>query len=135
LKWRYYNESTLKYLLSSNFSHNGTRMVSLYEKDLNMQWLVDFQTDLYRYHFLIERLYGSWIYNYLCNQCLSPLTLWIRIPLSTWYNIMWYKVSQWMWLCFMSLSTIFQLYCGSQFYWWRKLEYQEKTTNLPTFTD
>jgi hypothetical protein len=26
-------------------------------------------------------LYGSWIYNYLCNQCLSPLTLWIRIPL------------------------------------------------------
>ena len=25
--------------------------------------------------------YGSWIYNYLCNQCLSPLTLWVRIPL------------------------------------------------------
>jgi len=25
--------------------------------------------------------YGSWIYNYLCNQCLSPLTFWIRIPL------------------------------------------------------
>jgi len=25
--------------------------------------------------------YGSWIYNYLCDQCLSPLTLWIRIPL------------------------------------------------------
>jgi len=24
--------------------------------------------------------YGSWIYNYLCNQCLSPLTLWGRIP-------------------------------------------------------
>ena len=24
---------------------------------------------------------GSWIYNYLCNQCLSPLTLWVRIPL------------------------------------------------------
>ena len=23
--------------------------------------------------------YGSWIYNYLCNQCLSPLT-WVRIP-------------------------------------------------------
>jgi hypothetical protein len=23
--------------------------------------------------------YGSWIY--LCNQCLSPLTLWVRIPL------------------------------------------------------
>ena len=24
--------------------------------------------------------YGSWIYNYLCNQCLSSLTLWVRIP-------------------------------------------------------
>ena len=25
--------------------------------------------------------YGSWIYNYLCNQCLSSLKLWVRIPL------------------------------------------------------
>ena len=24
--------------------------------------------------------YGSWIYNYLWNQCLSPLKLWVRIP-------------------------------------------------------
>ena len=23
----------------------------------------------------------SWIYNYLCNQCLSSLTLWVRTPL------------------------------------------------------
>jgi hypothetical protein len=28
-----------------------------------------------------SRSYGSWIYNYLCNQCQSPLTLWVRIPL------------------------------------------------------
>jgi hypothetical protein len=26
--------------------------------------------------------YGSWLYNYLCNRCLSPLTLWVRTPLS-----------------------------------------------------
>jgi hypothetical protein len=26
-------------------------------------------------------LYGSWIYNYLCSQCLLPLTLWVQIPL------------------------------------------------------
>ena len=25
--------------------------------------------------------YGSWIYNYLCNRCLSLLTLWVRISL------------------------------------------------------
>ena len=25
--------------------------------------------------------YGSWIYNYLCSQCLSRLTLWVRISL------------------------------------------------------
>ena len=25
--------------------------------------------------------YWSWIYNYLCNQCLSSLTLWVRISL------------------------------------------------------
>ena len=25
--------------------------------------------------------YGSWISNYLCNQCLSPLKLWVQIPL------------------------------------------------------
>jgi hypothetical protein len=23
--------------------------------------------------------YGSWIYNYLCNQCISPLKLWVLI--------------------------------------------------------
>ena len=25
--------------------------------------------------------YASWIFIYLCNQCLSPLMLWVRIPL------------------------------------------------------
>ena len=36
--------------------------------------------------------YDSWIYNYLCNQCLSLLTLWVRTPFMarcTQYNIMW----------------------------------------------
>ena len=36
---------------------------------------------------------------YLWNQCLPPLTLWVIIPLMArciWYNIIWYKVCQWL---------------------------------------
>jgi hypothetical protein len=36
--------------------------------------------------------YGSWIYNYLCNQCLSPLKLCIRNPFSRCNSIQHYVI-------------------------------------------
>ena len=40
--------------------------------------------------------YGSWIYNYLCNRCLSPLMLWVRISIRRRCTTLCDKVCQWL---------------------------------------
>jgi len=37
-----------------------------------------------------------WINNYLCNQCLSPLMLWVRISIRTRCTTLCNKVCQWL---------------------------------------
>jgi hypothetical protein len=77
--------------------------------------------------------YGSWIYNYLCNQCLSPPTLRVRISLivrcTQYIATLCDKACQWLVCNLIFKNTfVFQLYCGSHFLLVEETGVPEKTT-------
>ena len=96
-----------------------------WEYNSNKTWIEInkcFEKDMYM---CISIIYRFW--NNLANIC---ILYWGQIFLEGFWK--WLGLVLW---CLMPLSTIYQLYRGSQFYWWRKLECSEKTANLSQFTD
>jgi hypothetical protein len=45
------------------------------------QFITSFSWKFIKFPSFCIKSYGSLIYSYLCNQCISPLALWFRIPL------------------------------------------------------
>ena len=66
-------------MLSSKFWFNWPS--GFYGNLHHNQFITSFSWKFIKFPSFCIKSYGSLIYSYLCNQCLSPLALWFRIPL------------------------------------------------------
>jgi hypothetical protein len=64
----------------------------LQRNNITLIFLSFLKTNIYYKIWGQSWLYGSWIYNYLCNQWTSPLMLWVRIRLDEVYLIQHYVI-------------------------------------------
>ena len=78
-----------------------------------------------------DRWRGQYPWYLIINfQAMNPVSR--RYFIIGHYSRMWWVVTLWN---LTPLSTIFQLYRGGQFYWYRKPEYPEKITDLSQVID